>query len=177
MKFDEQTLLLKLRSGNKRALREFYARVKPKLTRWVQQRVRTEEDVEEIVHDTFLAFLDSLPLFRGKSSLETFINSIARHELADYWRKKYAKKAILTVPFVDQVYTEKLYTQAQTAKAIGKVYDKLDEEQVMILQWKYEEGWSVKKIARQLGVSVKAAESRLYRARRAFQLVYLEIGG
>ena len=96
----KESRLQALLEGDKQALREFYGETRPKLLSWVKQRVRRREDAEEIVQDTYMAFLDSLPLFRGKSSLWTFLVSIAKHEVGDYWRKKYAKKAILTVPFV-----------------------------------------------------------------------------
>ncbi len=98
--------------------------------------------------------------------------SISKHEVADYWRKRYAKKAILTIPFADQVYIEKLYSSAQTALVIERVFSKMMPHEVKILQLKYEDGMSVKQIARKLGVSVKAAESKLFRARKAFQAAY-----
>jgi RNA polymerase sigma-70 factor, ECF subfamily len=157
---------------NKAELRQFYQETVGKLKTWVGVRVGDERDVEEIVQDSYLAFVDSLPLFRGGSSWWTFLVSIAKHEVADYWRKKYAKKAILTVPFVDQVYTEKLYSSAVTAQEIEKIYQKLLPDERLILIMKYEEGLDLTEIAGKLKISVKAAESRLFRARKAFQLAY-----
>jgi RNA polymerase sigma-70 factor, ECF subfamily len=157
---------------NKTELRQFYQETVGKLKIWVGSRVDDPRDVEEIVQDAYWSFVDSLPLFRGGSSLWTFLVSIAKHEVADYWRKKYAKKAILTVPFVDQVYTEKLYSSAVTASEIENIYQQLLLEERLILVMKYEEGLGLMEIAGKLGISVKAAESRLFRARKAFRLVY-----
>ena len=165
-------MLAKLLRGDKRAWQRFYRGTSRRLTEWVRNRVKNKQDAEEIVQDSYLSFLDSLPIFRSKSSLYTFLVAIAKHEVMDYWRKKYAKRAIKTVPFVDQVYTEKLYSSTQTAVVIRKVYRKLLPEQARILKMKYEEGMSIKQIAGVLKVTVKAAESRLFRARRAFQLAY-----
>jgi RNA polymerase sigma-70 factor (ECF subfamily) len=45
------------------------------------------------------------------------------------------------------------------------------------LEWKYVEGLSVAEIAARLGVGVKAAESLLTRARKAFRDGFLALGG
>lgn len=165
----------RLLAGDKKALRVFYRKNYPKLLSYVRARVRTEKDAEEIVQDTFLGFLDSLPLFSFRSSLWTFVISIARHEIADYFRKLYAKRAIKYVPFVDQVYHEPLLSGDETRRWFEETLRRLKDEEKKILLWKYEEGWSVREIADNLGVSLKAAESRLFRARKAFQLAYVEV--
>ena len=142
---------------------------------WVRARVKDDKDAEEIVQDSYLGLLDSLPLFRGKSSLTTFLVSIAKHEVMDYWRKKYAKKVIQTLPYADHFYTEKLYSGAETAVVIERVYGKLKQNEVQILKWKYEEELTLAEIARKLEISLKAAESRLFRARRAFKVAYATV--
>jgi RNA polymerase sigma-70 factor (ECF subfamily) len=168
---DEQ-LVRQLLAGDRRAFRRFYESTKNQVMGYARQRVDSVKDAEELVHDAYLAMLDSLPLFRGKSTVKTFLMSILRHELADYWRKRYAKSAIKTVPFVDQVYTERLYSAKKTALVIERVYGQLQPWERKVLRLKYEEGLSVKQIARMMDWTVKAAESRLFRARRSFQLAY-----
>ena len=168
----DSQLLDQLKQGDKRALRRFYQEQAPKLLVWIKSRVKSHEDAQELVHDTFLNLIDSLPLFRGNSSLGTFLVSIAKHEVADYWRKRYAKKAILTVPFMDQVYTERLYSAKEMERAVEKVYSNLLPEERVILIMKYEENKSVQEIAKTLKLSLKATESRLFRARKKFKTTY-----
>jgi RNA polymerase sigma-70 factor, ECF subfamily len=158
-----------------RQLRVFYKETQPKLKRWLLSRVENEADADEIVQDSYLSLLDSLPLYQGKSSLWTFLVAIAKHEVADYWRKRYAKKAILTIPFADQVYTEKLYSKVQMDLTIQGIYKQLLPHEAQILKWKYEENLEVGEIARRLKISLKAAESRLFRARQAFKAVYVTV--
>lgn len=172
MKVNERQLVKQLIEGEQAAFRWFYRLTQERLLQWFKARVKNDKDAEELVQDTYMSLVDSLPLYRGEAKVTTFLYSIAKHELYDYWRKKYAKRAITTIPFVDQVYTEKLYSAAQTGRVITRAYKQLTREQALLLQWKYEEGWSVERIARKLAISVKAAESRLYRARVAFQMVY-----
>lgn len=169
---NKSKLLERLRGGDKEALRQLYKEQAPKLLAWMESRVKMREDAQELVHDTFLSFIDSLPLFQGNSSPMTFLIAIAKHEVADYWRKKYAKKAILTVPFMDQVYTEKLYSARETEKAVERAYQTILPEERLILVMKYEDNRTVAEIAEKLEISIKAAESRLFRARQAFQRAY-----
>ena len=61
-----------LMRGNKRVFRKFYDDNSPKLRAYIQSRMSVVEDVEELMQDTYLAFLDSLPLFRGKEQLDHF---------------------------------------------------------------------------------------------------------
>ena len=169
----ELLLIQKLVKGDKTAFKKFYQQTHFKLLTWINHKVKNSQDAEEIIQDTYLAFLDSLPLFQGKSSIFTFLLSIARHEIADYWRKCYAKRAVLTIPFAEQVYTEKLYSSIQTRAIIEQIFIQMIPDQVKILRYKYEQGLTVIEIATRIGISVKAVESKLFRARKAFQLLYL----
>lgn len=166
-------LVNKLKDGDRQTFRQFYQETKPRLKAYLSSRISQPEDLEEVVQDSFLSFLDALPLFRGKSSAWTFLVSIARHEVADYYRKKYAKRALQFVPFIDKGYTPDLYTARETRERFVATMNQLLPEQRQLIAWKYELNWSVEKIAQKLEISVKAAESRLFRARKAFQEVYV----
>jgi RNA polymerase sigma-70 factor (ECF subfamily) len=137
----EEILVKKIIGGDKQAFRWFYKNQELGLGKFVSSKISNKEDAEEVAQDIWLSFLDSLPLFRFGSSLRTFLWSIARHEVADYYRRKYAKRVIKLVPLVDKVYQEN----------------------------------SVKQIAQKLGASFKTVESKLFRARKAFQMAYLEL--
>jgi RNA polymerase sigma-70 factor, ECF subfamily len=176
MTLHDDAILNLLQAGDGEDLHQFYQATHAKLLVWMRKRVGDEADLEELVQDTYLAFVDSLPAFRGGSSLWTFLVSIARHEVADYWRKRYAKKVIKTVPFIEGVYAEKLYSAKETAMALEQAYAHLLEEERMLLVWKYEEHKPLKEIAALLGVGLRAAESRLFRARKRFQEAYALVG-
>lgn len=165
---EDKHLVKKLLAGDKKALRQWYNRYYPRLLAHISAKVKTKEDAEELTQDVFLSSLDALPLFGFRSSLYTFMVSIARHEIADYFRKFYAKKAIKYVPFVDQVYTEPLYSAEETRELFIAALAKLSPKEQQLIEWKYEQNLSVEEIARKLDVGIKAAESRLFRARSSF---------
>lgn len=172
-KIDEKKLVSKILQGDRRAFEEFYREHYRLLYRFICSRVGSEADAQELTQDTFLGFLDSLPVFSHRSSLKTYLYSIARHEVADHYRRRYAKRALKLVPLLGDFVAEELYSTAELSHQIDRVYRKIMPEQAAILQLKYEDELSVKQIARHLKTTVKAAESKLFRARKAFQLVYL----
>lgn len=173
---EEKRLVEKILRGERQAFGKFYRKERAGFLGFIAKRVGNFEDAQEIVQDTFLAFLDSLPIFSFRSSLRTFLYSIARHEVADYFRRRYAKRALKFVPLVGEVVDEKLFRSGDLSRRIDRVYGKLLPRYAQVLQLKYEEELSVKEIATKLKLSVKAVESRLFRARAAFQTVFVEEG-
>jgi len=174
---NDQETVAKLLSGNHRELHRFYREASRRLKPFFSDHTATSEDSDELMQDTFLHFLDALPLFHYQSNLMTFITSIAHHEVADYWRKKYAKRIIRTIPILRN-YANPIHTSERTAQelhhALESTYQKLKPEHTSLLKMKYEDTLSVKEIAEKLGWSTKAVECQLYRARKAFQLAYEE---
>ena len=171
-KIDEKEMVRKILMGDRGAFEEFYRQNHEELKRFIGSRVGDMRDADELTQDSFLSLLDSLQLFSFKSSLKTFLYSIARHEIADHWRRKYAKRVLKLVPIVGEYVAKEIYSAQELSGKIETTYKKLLPEYMVILRWKYEEGMSIKGIAQKLNMSVKAAESRLFRARKAFQLAY-----
>lgn len=149
-----------------------------RLTKFVSKRVDNFLDVEEIIQDTLISAMDSLPTFKGKSSQFTWLCAIARHEIADYYRRKKIKQIVFSkLPWLKELVDEALgpelaYQELETKKKIVKTFKNISEGYTRILRLKYIEGLSMKQIAYMLNLTVKAVESRLTRARLAFQLEY-----
>jgi RNA polymerase sigma factor (sigma-70 family) len=183
----EYELLLRLKQGESEAVREWYSAYHPRLAEFVAQRVDDLHDVEHIVNEVFLNALKQLPLFIGKSSVLTWMLSIARHEVADFYRKKYAKKVLAVTPFselIDATIVVELGLDATGTSSVSGVAGSWRTEQVAevlehmdasvkeLLLQKYVDKKSVVAIAAELGRSIKAIESELFRARRQFRLVW-----
>src|SRR3989338_1754355 len=92
----ERKQVAEILSGNERTLRTFYKQYARPLTSFVGKRVDMKEDVEEIVQDSFFAFLEALRDFSFKSSLFTFLCAIANHKIIDYYRKRKIKSVLFS---------------------------------------------------------------------------------
>lgn len=149
-----------------------------RLIKFVAKKVGNFLDVEEIVQDTLMSAMDSLPTFKGKSSVFTWLCAIARHEIADFYRRKKIKQIVFSkLPWLKELVDEALgpelaFQELETKTRILKTFKNISEGYTRILRLKYIEGLSMRQIAQKLNLSVKAVESRLTRARLAFQLEY-----
>jgi RNA polymerase sigma-70 factor (ECF subfamily) len=163
--------------GQKGAATRFYLVYAPKMRRYLNTKV-PEREVEEILQDTFLSAFDSLPLYRGESSVSTWLISIARHEVADFYRKQYVRALVTqTTPLFDNMVSEILSPEfdmekKKIEKRFFATYRSLSKQYQDILSYRYELSMSVKEIASRMDMSFKATESLLYRARLAFREEY-----
>jgi RNA polymerase sigma-70 factor (ECF subfamily) len=163
--------------GKRGAATKFYKQLAPRLRRYLAMKL-PESEVEEILQDTFLSAFDSLPLYRGESSLLSWVISIARHEVADFYRKKYIRVAVeQTSPLFENMVSETLspefvYEKKKLEHKFFTAYRSLTQQYQDILSYRYELSMSVKEIAQRMDLSFKATESLLFRARLAFRTAY-----
>ena len=141
-------------------------------------KVSDRADVEDIVQESLIAIYDSLAIFAGKSAFFTWACAIAKHEIADFYRKKKIKQVVFSrLPFLKELVSEALgpelaYQELETKRKIVATLKHLSEGYARILRLKYVEELSMRQISQKLNLTVKAVESKLTRARLAFQKVY-----
>lgn len=83
----EELLISQIRRGDEAAWRELIARYEGRLLGYVEQRLRQRAASEDIVQETFVGFLLSLPNFDGDRPLESYLFTIAAHKLTDHLRR------------------------------------------------------------------------------------------
>ncbi len=176
-----KSLVKRVLEGDGLAVREFYESYKAMVSDYL--RIKLPEDrVEEVLQDVFLSALDSLNLYRGEAKLKTWLLAIARHEVADFYRKRYARKAVeLTVKLFEGLAEEAktpelVYFRREMKEKIEQTMKKLNKRYREVLFWRFEVGLSVKEVAERMNLGFKATESLLFRARRAFALAYEDEG-
>jgi RNA polymerase sigma-70 factor, ECF subfamily len=175
---DEKKLVKNIIAGNKKAIRLFYKTHKSRLFKHILKKVSNKKDAEEILQDVFMSALDSLPVFRFDSSLYTWVQTIARHEIADFYRKKKIKTLVFSrFPFIKKIVSQALspelaLQEKEIKQKIMATFKSISEGYSQILRLKYIEGKSYLEIAEILNKSPKAVESQLSRARLAFQKEY-----
>ncbi|MBP7700872.1 RNA polymerase sigma factor [Candidatus Woesebacteria bacterium] len=171
---EEKTLISKLKKGNPKAVNYWFNTYNGRLLTVVLSKVSDKQDAEEIVQQTFLNCLKHLPLFMARSSIWTWMNSIAHHEIADYFRKKYAKKALKTTHLSELLMIENISDSAEISQKVSAVINKMKNYYGELLMLKYVDGKKVSAIAKELGRSIKSVESDLFRARNEFRTIWQE---
>lgn len=171
-KQQDANLLADLRTGDPQAVKVWHDQYYHRVLQYISSRVKTDKDAEELTQETFMNCLRHLPLFRGNSSVWTWMCSIAKHEIADYFRKKYAKKTIQTLPLGDRVLAAEPKDAHFVASEVKAVLKKMGGYSAELLKAKYVDKKKVKEIAKEFGKSVKAIESELFRAREEFRVLW-----
>ena len=76
------------RTGEPEAWNELIARFEGRLLAFVEGRLGRRSAGEDVVQETFLGFLNSLPNFEDSRPLESYLFSIAAHKLTDHLRRE-----------------------------------------------------------------------------------------
>lgn len=178
---DDTQVIKQILAHNRSALARFYRAYAPRLRHHIAARVSRSEDVEEILQDTLYGFLEATRDFHGNSSIKTFVYAICHNKIVDYYRKKKIKHVVFSqVPRLEMFVSPLLDPEAELDQTVIKekiahVLGRMLPVYRQVIQLKYLENVSVSNIAQKLSISFKSAESRLFRARKAFVELFISI--
>lgn len=145
-----------------------------RLKGFIFQKVENKQDVDDLLQETLMAAIEAYPRFSGRSALFTWLCGIAKHEIADFYRKKKVKTFLFShFPWLENLASqalgpEQVLLRKEFEERVKATINSLSEGYCQVLRLKYYQGLSVKEISRKLGETTKAIESRLCRARKAF---------
>jgi RNA polymerase sigma-70 factor (ECF subfamily) len=83
----DRLLIQQIRQGDARAWETLITRYEGRLLAFVQRRIRDRGASEDVVQETFIGFLNSLPNFDDRRELQTYLFTIASHKLTDHLRR------------------------------------------------------------------------------------------
>lgn len=81
-------LVQRIRDGNTDAWSDLIGRYEGRLLAFAESRLRRRTSSEDVVQETFIGFLNSLPNFDGSRPLESYLFSICAHKLTDHLRRE-----------------------------------------------------------------------------------------
>src|SRR5436853_2127484 len=87
-------LVEQIRAGDEAAWNELIARFEGRLQAFVESRLRRRDAAEDVVQETFIGFVTSLPNYDPSRSLESYLFSIAAHKLTDFLRREGRRPAL-----------------------------------------------------------------------------------
>ncbi|HTU21176.1 MAG TPA: sigma-70 family RNA polymerase sigma factor [Gemmataceae bacterium] len=83
----DRLLIQQIRDGDPRAWETLISRYEGRLLAFVHRRLRDRDASEDVVQETFVGFLNSLPNFDDRRELQTYLFTIASHKLTDHLRR------------------------------------------------------------------------------------------
>jgi RNA polymerase sigma-70 factor (ECF subfamily) len=169
-------LIRRIREGDTDAWYELIARFEGRLQAFVESRTRHRSAAEDLVQETFIGFLTSLPNFDGRRPLEGYLFSIAAHKLIDYLRREGRRPMLPLVPpssaassswepaggdrpassiarSGERRHLEEEALTAALAKQIEHFRRRGQWERLQCVELLFVRGWANKSVASRLGVS------------------------
>jgi RNA polymerase sigma-70 factor (ECF subfamily) len=178
---DDKRLARRMLRGDEDAFQEFFDGYFPRLYRFAITRVADEDAAEDIVQATLIQAIRRLSTFRGEAALLTWLVTICRHEISAWFNRNGRGQTVAleedlpdvrarleALAHLDPGPDEALHRQ-ELARLVRVALDFLPPHYGDVLEWKYIDERSVGDIAHRLGLTPKAAESLLTRARVAFR--------
>ncbi|MBI1895098.1 MAG: sigma-70 family RNA polymerase sigma factor [Acidobacteria bacterium] len=175
----ERELVAAVLRKDRKATAEFVSLCADPVYRYVRRRLAPDQDVvEDVVQEVFMDAWESLPRYRGDSSLLTWILAITRHKVQDHYRRRLRRMEALDeeapepgspAPALDEALLRQ-HEQERVETALSR----LSEPYRLVLMSRYWESMAVAEIAAAMGKTEKAVERLLARARRQFKSLYCE---
>jgi|SRR3990172_10814359 len=151
------------------------------VTKFVMKRTGAEDRiVDEVVEETFVAAWRGWNTFRHKSSYFTWLCRISLNKISDYYRDQVHKKSRIVVPLLDAIGASDTSTLSpeeslalkELRNSVNNCLDALPPEKRRLLWFRYWKDMSYTEISRILGVSERAVEGKIYRAKHEFARVW-----
>jgi len=91
----EQYFVDRIRQGDGQVWSDFVSRYQGRLLRFARAKLPQRADAEDVVQETFVAFLRSISRYRGECDLETYLFALMRRKIIDSYRSAGARRVCL----------------------------------------------------------------------------------
>lgn len=148
-----------------------YQRYVTRVYRYALGRVGNEADAQDITSQTFIAALENIHKFRGNSQFSTWLLGIARHKVADLYRRRRPEEDLETAVSIPDTgnNTEALVTQQLQIAQVAEKLRTLAPDRAEALSLRLFGGLEVPEIAHLMGKQEAAVRMLVFRGLRDLQ--------
>ena len=164
-------LIIKARDKNQKAQTQLINLFWVDVFSFVMNRVKDENDADEITVSVFSKVLNKLDLFDPNFQFKTWILTIAQNTIIDFWRRKSrenedASDGLENVKNEFARSPEELLISEEDQQKIIKIIETMDAKNQDIIRLRFFEEKSIKEIAEELNLSVANTKVRIMRAKK-----------
>jgi RNA polymerase sigma-70 factor (ECF subfamily) len=153
-------------------LLNIYDTALPQVYGYLLSRCRDRTLSQDLTAETFLAAVDAARRQPAQAITTGWLVGVARHKLADHWRRAEREQRGLRFMHAGGSDTEDPWDVEIDTVVAHHVLDALGPHHRAALTLRYLDGLPVAQVAEHLGRSVHATEALLVRARAAFRAAY-----
>jgi RNA polymerase sigma-70 factor (ECF subfamily) len=184
----DQTLLRQIAAGNEDALRQLYAAYRPRLWRFVSERVHGDsEAINTVLQDVFLSVWRAAGTYRGEASVATWLFRITRNIVSSTRRGKFGTANQRSVVSAWEITDEQEQSDLGELESPEQaIVDRLSvHEAFTCLSPKYREvvdlvfwhGFTYEETGHILNIPLGTVKSRLNAARQLLAKTLTEVDG
>ena len=133
----EKYLVDQIRLGKNDAWSQLVDRYRGRLLNFARVKLSQRADAEDVVQETFIAFIKGLPGYRRDSGLESYLFSILRRNIINAYRSKHAKHLCLIQDIYEPSATDKItdaFSNLPGPEHTGSWYARRDEQGDLLRQ-------------------------------------------
>ena len=154
----DRFMIRQIREGDADAWRSLVEKYQGRLLAFVEARIRDKATCEDLVQDTFVGLMVSLPNYRDDQDLEAYLFTIASHKLIDQYRR------------MGRRHVEQLSSSDSGTGGWNEMPDDLRQVSSMLHSQELREelifvkAWPNKKVAEELGLTEPAVAGIKFQA-------------
>ena len=142
------------------AYERIYREYSPIVFSYISARVPSREDAKDLCHNVFVKLLRALETFdESKASVSTFLYTLAHNTVVDYYRTAHPYSEIseydAVLPSAEDVVMDR-----SRLLEISDAISRLPQQQRDILILRFYRGWTLVKIAQEMGLTYNTVCSR-----------------
>ena len=165
----------RIADGDKRALETLYARHSDRTFKFLFRLTANRAAAEDLAHDVFLEVWRGASRFEARSSVTTWILSIARYKALDA-RRKQRNLTEHDLPARAEPTPEMTAMESSTGNYMRECLTKLSTEHKEIIDLVYYHEMSVKEVGEVLGIPENTVKTRMFYARKKLKEMLLAAG-
>jgi RNA polymerase sigma-70 factor, ECF subfamily len=152
----------------------FYQEAVPEVYGYFLHRCRDSATAEDLTSETFLAAVRNLEDGRPAPLDIPWVIGVARHKLADHWRRRAREERLRDALEQDPAPDDDPWDVRLDQMRANEVLAALGPHHQLVLTLRYVDGLPVADVAELIERTPGATEALLVRARAAYRRVYLE---
>lgn len=167
-----------LKKEDRKVQQWLYDKYSPVLLGICRRYVKTLEDAEDVLIDTFFKIFTNIHQYQGAGSFEGWMKRIAVNESLMLLRKKHNFKMTVEISNIDISSPSKALQSLQEADVLA-LLEKLPTGYRTIFNMYVIEGYKHREIAEELGISINTSKSQLILAKKRLRSLLSEqsLGG
>ncbi len=181
IKNDDLAIIEEILNGNKNLFSVLQKKYSKLIKTLIRKMIKDEDDVEDLVQETFIKAYKSLDRFQSNYTFSSWIYKIASNSCIDFLRKKRLNIVSLDQPFTnknddednihleieDNSYQPDIeFINNERKNALIDSIENLPEKYKIIIKMRHEEELDYNEIAEKLNLPLGTVKVHLFRARK-----------